>query len=44
MFYLGRKVGDALWNIQQKGLTVIVGEFAESHPEGCQWVCYELTD
>ena len=41
----GRNVGNALWDIQQKGLTVIVGEFAQSHPDGCQWVdidCWEI--
>jgi len=31
-------IGNKLWDIQQKGLTVMVGEFALEHPEGCSWV------
>jgi len=27
-----------LTEIQSKGLTVMVGEFADQHPEGCNWV------
>jgi len=34
----GRKIGDNLYNIQQKGLTVIVGEFTLHHPDGCKWI------
>ena len=31
-------IGDKLWEIQNQGLTIVVGEFAKEHPEGCNWV------
>jgi hypothetical protein len=32
------KIGEKLTELQSKGLTVIIGEFASTHPEGCNWI------
>ena len=38
----GRNIGDNLYNIQQKGLTVVVGEFTLHHPDGCSWIKVDI--
>jgi hypothetical protein len=35
-------IANKLTELQQKGLTVIVGEFAETHPEGCNWIAIDI--
>ena len=28
----------------KKGLTVLVGEFASTHPDGCNWISIDAVD
>ena len=38
----GYKPGDWMWNIQQKGLCLIFGEFAHKHPLSASGGCRDV--